>query len=155
MKRRKANILNSNGEQKVPIAPPVTISKPSFSFAQMMADVTKPKEADYTAKEDVSRPPESVEEKAKRLRKEERRKLRVSFKPDASLVSVRFFMHDPEEIGHEPQMTRDAGDINGEGRMFKQHKDKLDLEEDEDLPQDESIREWVEPTCKLLEIYFD
>ena len=115
-----------------------------------MADVTKPREAEPIAKDDINRPPETVEEKAKRLRKEERRKLRVSFKPEASLVSVRFFTHDPEEIGHEPQMTRDAGDINGEGRMFKQHKDKLDLEEDEELPQEESIREWLDLTCEIL-----
>ena len=114
-----------------------------------MADVTKPKEADFTAKDDTNRPPETAEEKAKRLCKEERRKLRVTFKPEASLVSIRYFAHDPEEIGHEPQMTRDAGDINGEGRMFKQHKDKLDLEEDEDLPQEETFREWFEPSCEI------
>ena len=114
-----------------------------------MADVTKPKEPENTVKEESNKLPETAEARARRLRKEERRKLRVTFKPDASLTSVRTFIHDPEEIGHEPQMTRDAGDINGEGRMFKQHKDKLDFDEDEDLPREEYFQEWCDPSGRF------
>jgi hypothetical protein len=66
------------------------------------------------------------------LRKESRRHLRVTFRPDASLVDVRYFHHDPEEeLGHEENFVRDAGDIGGEGRMFKQHRD-MEMDEDEE-----------------------
>lgn len=114
-----------------------------------MANLNKQKEAPPLKSED-NRPPETPEEKAKRLRKEERRKLRVSFKPDDSLVEVRTFVHDPEEeMGHDDSMMRDVGDSRGEGQMLKMHKD-LDLMDDEEdgIPPEQSFAPWKIPSCK-------
>ncbi|CAO2655724.1 Nn.00g045270.m01.CDS01 [Neocucurbitaria sp. VM-36] len=123
-----------------------TTSKPAFSFAQTMASLLKPKEQEAApAKSEKQLPPETPEEKTKRLRKESRRHLRVTFRPDTSLVSIRYFDHAPEEdMGHEENLVRDAGDIGGEGRMFKQHKE-LDIDEDEDDAEAEN-RPWREPS---------
>lgn len=123
-----------------------TTSKPSFSFAQTMASLLKPKEQEAApAKSEKQLPPETPEEKAKRLRKESRRHLRVTFRPDAFLVDIRYFDHAPEEdMGHEENLVRDAGDIGGEGRMFKQHKE-LDVDEDDDDLEVEQTP-WREPS---------
>lgn len=122
-------------------------AKPSLIFAETMANLSKPKEA-TPSKFEEARPPESQEEKRKRLRKEERRKLRVSFKPDHSLVSIREFVHDPEEeMGHEDSMVRDVGDSRGEGQMLKMHKDLDVMDEDEDgSPAEETLAAWVSPS---------
>ncbi|KAF2812124.1 uncharacterized protein BDZ99DRAFT_474354 [Mytilinidion resinicola] len=139
-----ANALN---QKKAATAPPMRSSAPAFSFAETMANLMKPKEPEVVAKPEEKRPPETPEEKARRLRKESRRHLRVAFRPDATLVSVRYFSHDPEEeVGHDASMVRDAGDVGGEGRMFKQHKDMDMDEEDDDLPREESFRDWIEPS---------
>ena len=116
-----------------------------------MANLTKPKEAPSTMKAEENLPPETEEEKKKRLRKEERRKLRVSFKPDDSLTEVRIFVHDPdEEMGHDDSMIRDVGDVGGEGRMLKMHKDLEGLDEDEDgTSTEEVLATWYTPSRKL------
>lgn len=139
---------SASTEKKPAPAAPMAPTKPAFSFAETMANLMKPKEPEPVAKPAEKRPPETPEERAKRLRKEERRKLRVTFRPDASLVSIRYFTHDPEEeLGHDASMVRDAGDVGGEGRMFKQHKDMMELDdEDDDLPREESYRNWLEPS---------
>ncbi|MCJ1397186.1 hypothetical protein MMC11_000378 [Xylographa trunciseda] len=122
--------------------------KPTFSFAETMANLTKPKEAPSTTKTEESLPLETEEEKKKRLRKEERRKLRVSFKPDDSLTEVRVFVHDPEEeMGHDDSMIRDVGDVGGEGRMLKMHKDLEGLDDDEDgTNAEEVLATWNTPS---------
>ncbi|EON68511.1 hypothetical protein W97_07769 [Coniosporium apollinis CBS 100218] len=123
-------------------------AKPAFSFAETMANLTKPKEPEVSAKSEEKRAPETAEEKAKRLRKEARSQLRVTFKPDASLVAIKYFTHDPEEeLGHDESMIRDVGDRGGEGRMFKQHKDMMDIDEDDDSPREESFYPWKEPSA--------
>lgn len=127
--------------------PAPSASKPAFSFADTMAMLTEPKKQVETApKPEKQLPPETEEEKAKRLRKESRRHLRVTWKPDATLVAIQYFKHHPDEDeGHEENLVRDAGDIGGEGRMFKQHRDMA--EDDEDDEDDEpSYREWTEPS---------
>jgi hypothetical protein len=126
-------------------AAPAT-SKPAFSFAQTMASLTKPKAPEAApAKSEKTPPNETPEEKAKRLRKESRRHLRVTFRPDASLVAIKYFSHDPEEeMGHDANFVRDAGDIGGEGHMFKQHKE-LDVDE-EDEDNEVEFRPWIEPS---------
>ena len=118
-----------------------------------MANLNKPKEA-TPSKSEETRPPESQEEKRKRLRKEERRKLRVSFKPDHSLVSIREFVHDPEEeMGHEDSMVRDVGDSKGEGQMLKMHKDLDVMDEDEDSPPaEETLTAWISPSRECSSI---
>lgn len=91
----------------------------------------KPKEAEEKKEED--RPLETEEERAKRLRKEARKKLRVSWKPDISLTEVRIFEHHPdEEIGRADSMRRDIDDVGGEGRIFKKQKEMGVLYDDEE-----------------------
>lgn len=137
-------------EKKAAAAAPGATSKSSFSFADTMANLLKPKEPEPSAKAEEQRPPETEEERSKRIRKEERRKLRVRFRPDISLCAIRYFTHDPEEeMGHDASMVRDAGDVHNEGHMFKQHKDMMDVDEDEDQPSEESFREWALPSCEL------
>ena len=108
--------------------------------------MTKPKEEPSTTKVE-SGPPESEEDKKKRIRKEERRKLRVSFKSDDTLTEIRLFVHDPEEdLGHDDSMIRDVGDVRGEGRMLKMHKE-LETDEDEESPDiDETLSPWFAPS---------
>lgn len=125
----------------------VPVQKPAFSFAETMASLNKPQETELSTKPEETRPDETPEERAKRLRKEERRKLRVSWKPDASLISIRIFQHDPEEeLGHDANMVRDVGDVSSEGRMFKQHKDAMDIDEDDDEPMEQNFGEWKMPS---------
>ncbi|KAF3044358.1 hypothetical protein E8E12_009424 [Didymella heteroderae] len=127
--------------------PASATAKPAaFSFASTMAALTKPKEPEAApTKTEKDVPNETPEQRAKRLRKEARRHLRVTFRPDASLVAIKYFSHDPEEeLGHDENFTRDAGDLGGEGHMFKQHKE---LEEDDDDEDDETeYRPWTEPS---------
>ena len=113
-----------------------------------MAGLAKQKE-EVPSKAEETRKPETSEEKRKRLRKEQRRMMRVSFKDDEELVSIRTFVHDPEEeIGHEDSQVRDVGDSKGEGQMLKMHKD-LELDDDEEYePPDEISPPWIAPQRK-------
>ncbi|KAL5116404.1 hypothetical protein ACEQ8H_005752 [Pleosporales sp. CAS-2024a] len=131
-------------KDKKPAAP---ASKPAFSFAQTMASLLKPKEPETApVKSEKQLPPETPEEKVKRLRKESRRHLRVTFKPDTALVQIKYFSHDPdEELGHDENFVRHAGDIGGEGAMFKQHKE-LDVDEDEEDEPELENKAWREPS---------
>ncbi|KAF5853220.1 hypothetical protein GGP41_001759 [Bipolaris sorokiniana] len=132
-------------EKKVVATP---AAKPAFSFAQTMASLQKPKEQETApTKSEKPLPVETEEEKAKRLRKESRRHLRVAWRPDTSLVEIKYFDHeaDDEEMDHkEHHLVRDAGDLGGEGRMFKQHKE-LDLDDD-DEDWDSEQRSWAPPS---------
>lgn len=130
---------------------PAPAPKPSFSFAETMANLSKPKEPE-PAKVVDDRPPETEEERTKRLRKEERRKLRVSWKADDSLIEVRLFTHDPEEeIGHDDSMIRDVDDVGGEGRMLKMHRDLDDMDEDEDgNAGEETLNTYEVPTGEYI-----
>ncbi len=114
-----------------------------------MANLNKQAEA-APVKSEETRKPETPEEKQKRLRKEQRRKLRVSFKDD-DLVQIREFVHDPdEELGHEDSQVRDVGDSRGEGQMLKMHRDLDLMDEDEDYePPDEVLPDWFTPKGKL------
>ena len=132
----------------------VTAGPKPFSFADTLANLNKTKESGLVESEE-DRAPETLEERKKRLRKEDRRKLRVSFKPDDSLVQVRVFEHHPdEEIGHDDSMVRDANDIKGEGQMLKMHHEKDVMDEDEDAgaivvpAAEEVLRAWTLPRRK-------
>ena len=111
-----------------------------------MADLNKQKEPE-PAQPVEERPPETEEEREKRLRKESRRKLRVSWKPDHSLTEVRLLTHDPEEeLGPGDRPQREAGDVKGEGRILKLHKDVDELgEEDEGGIREVNILEYRIP----------
>ncbi len=131
---------------------PAPAPKPAFSFAATMADLAKQKEAP-PVKSEEHRKPETPDEKKKRLRKEQRRKLRVSFKADDELVQMREFVHDPEEeLGHEDSQVRDVGDSRGEGQMLKMHKDLEVMDDEDEYEPPEEIEEilvpWVIPHRK-------
>jgi hypothetical protein len=119
---------------------PAPASTTSFSLG-MLDDILKYNEPQTKSKTEEVKREETEEEKVKRLRKETRRKLRVSWKSDAELVAVRFFSHEPEEdTGHDASLVRDVTNLGNEGRMFKQlqHKDNLDMDA-EDEEKEESF----------------
>jgi len=144
-----STLKNLDEKPKKPITAAAAPAKPAFSFADTMANLGKPKEEKKPApKLDQESVSETEEQKKKRLRKESRRHLRVSFKPDSMLEEVRIFTHDPdEELGHDASMTRDVSDVGGEGRMFKQHKDNPDVDEEDDGPGEEEVRPYTEPSA--------
>ncbi|PQK13968.1 hypothetical protein BB8028_0004g08990 [Beauveria bassiana] len=97
--------------------------------AEAAAAATATKEAEV---EDDSEPPAA---KARRLRKLERRKLRVTWKPDHDLVQVRIFQKDDnEDEGRAMNMIRDAADDKSEGMMLKQRVGMDEDEDDDDVP---------------------
>jgi hypothetical protein len=88
--------------------------------------------------------PETEEERAKRLRKEARRKLRVSWKPEKELVQVKIFeKEDEEDEGRDGNMIRDAADDKSEGMVLKQRADVEEEEDDDDVP----YQPWEAPTA--------
>ena len=93
------------------------------------------------------------------MRKEARRSLRVSFKPEDSLVEVRLFEHDPEEeLGHDASQMRDVNDVGSEGKMFKlrqQHHEMMDIDDDEDELEEGSLEQSYKPWKQLRHINFD
>ncbi|KAE8135928.1 hypothetical protein BDV38DRAFT_120290 [Aspergillus pseudotamarii] len=124
-------------------APP----RPTFSFGDIMADLNKQKESPPSEPAE-NKPPETEEERKMRLRKEARRKLRVTWKPDESLTEVRLFTHDPdEELGPGDHAQREAGDVKGEGSVLKLHRDLDEYDEEEDGGvREESLRDYYEPS---------
>ncbi|KAI9716489.1 MAG: hypothetical protein M1828_007649 [Chrysothrix sp. TS-e1954] len=117
-------------------AAPAAQPKSSFSFMETLATLHGPKEAEPIVKaEKIVLPEETDEQRVRRLRKEKRRQLKVRFKPDDALVELHVFSHDPdEELGHDASQTRDVGDVDSEGRMFKlrQAGDMMEIDEDEE-----------------------
>jgi hypothetical protein len=110
--------------------PSVSTNKSSSFLSGIFAGAEK-KDDTTTKKEDIN-PDETPEQRAKRLRKESRRKLRVSWKPDSELTDIRLFTHDPdEEINQGDSAHRDAGDTGKEGEMLKRHKE-MDVDDDDD-----------------------
>ncbi|KAF2170252.1 hypothetical protein M409DRAFT_64579 [Zasmidium cellare ATCC 36951] len=122
--------------------------KPAFSFAETMANLAKPKEEKPAAKPQKEVPPETPEEREKRLRKEKRRKLHVTFKPGDELVQIRYFTHDPqEEIGHDSSQMRDMADVGGEGRVLKQHAHMMEIDDEDDVLEEvEDLKEFTTPS---------
>ncbi|KAF2485294.1 hypothetical protein BDY17DRAFT_100362 [Neohortaea acidophila] len=116
---------------------PSAAPAPSFSFAETMANLSKPKEEKPAPKVERQVPDETPEEKRKRLRKESRRHLHVTFKTGEDLVQIREFHHDPdEELGHDANQVRDVSDVGGEGRMFKQQHSMMDIDEEDEAADD-------------------
>ena len=141
-----SNVVPKAGQQSIAASKPsdLTVSvssaapKSTFSFAETMANLSKPKEEKIVPKQSKEVLNETAEGKAKRLRKEARRSLRVQFKSGDDLVQVRIFHHDvDEEEGHDASQRRDVGDVGGEGRMFKQQHQMMDIDEDEDAAEEE------------------
>ncbi|KXH41747.1 hypothetical protein CSIM01_07001 [Colletotrichum simmondsii] len=117
------------------------------SIASLLDSITAPKpdgpstQAKDSSKKDIS---ETPEQKAKRLRKEARRHLRVSFKPPEELVEIRIFTKEVAE--GEDNMTKDAADDRSEGMMLKQRNYNEDDDEEDELPE----KPWTMPTLADL-----
>ncbi|OJJ44419.1 hypothetical protein ASPZODRAFT_18609 [Penicilliopsis zonata CBS 506.65] len=136
---------SSTTEKKETVSAPS--AKPAFSLGDIMADLNKAK-GPAASKPAEEAPPETEEERKKRLRKESRRKLRVTWKPDSSLTEVRLFTHDPEEELAPKDGSR-GGDVKGEGRILKLHRDMDELEEEEGVVREEELLPYHE--ISLLE----
>jgi len=121
---------------------------PSVSkLGMILQEIAKPKAPEAAPTPDSSsETPETPEEKAKRLRKESRRKLRVSWKEGDELTQVRIFEKGvAEDEGREMHLLRDARDDRSEGMALKQSLKKavtFDDDDEDDIP----YRPWVEPT---------
>lgn len=114
----------------------------------LLEEISKPKPAGRVTPERESRvlKDETPEEKARRLKKEKRRHLRVSWKEGDDLTEVRIFHKDvAEDEGRASNMIRDARDDRSEGMVLRQGlKGGAQLDEDED--EDElPYRPWFEP----------
>ncbi|KAL4796281.1 hypothetical protein BDV19DRAFT_84542 [Aspergillus venezuelensis] len=121
-------------------------TRPAFSFGDIMADLNKQKEPSPKETQE-SKTPETEEERAKRLRKEARRKLRVTWKPDNALTDIRYFTHDPDEELGPSDRSRQGGDVKGEGSILKLHKNLDELEEDDDgNMKEEELFEYYAPS---------
>ncbi|OAQ83485.1 C-x8-C-x5-C-x3-H type zinc finger protein [Purpureocillium lilacinum] len=103
----------------------------------------KPEPQAPVVKEDRAATPETSEQRAKRLRKEARRKLRVSWKPESELVQIKVFEKDDEEDeGRDVNQLRDAADDRSEGMVLKRRVNVNVDDEDDDLP----YQPWEEPS---------
>jgi hypothetical protein len=115
-----------------------------------MADLNKQKDPSPRESSE-NQTPETEEERTKRLRKEARRKLRVTWKPDESLTEVRLFTHDPDEELGPGDRSRQGGDVKGEGSILKLHKNIDELEEDDEAGvKEEQFAEYYVPSGKTL-----
>ncbi|KAJ6779781.1 hypothetical protein PWT90_04959 [Aphanocladium album] len=113
-----------------------SINAPKAEAAAAAAVASATKEAEM---EDDSETPEA---KAKRLRKLERRKLRVTWRPEHELVQVKIFQKDDnEDDGRAMNMIRDAADDKSEGMMLKQRVGMDEDEDDDDVP----YQPWLGP----------
>ncbi|OAL26271.1 hypothetical protein AYO20_10148 [Fonsecaea nubica] len=124
---------------------PVAKAATASSFLGLLADMEKKPEKEARKEDGI--PNETEEQKAKRLRKEARRKLRVTWKADAELVETRLFTHDPdEELDQGDRLKRDAGDTGREGEALKLHKNLEDLEDEEDEDSFEEFEPYTPPS---------
>ncbi|KAI1335388.1 hypothetical protein F5Y15DRAFT_248520 [Xylariaceae sp. FL0016] len=123
------------------------------TISGLLAEIAKPVEKPKPREEPV-RAPETPEEKARRLRKEARRTLRVAWKPDNELVEYRIFEHDSaEDEGRASNMVRDARDNRSEGQMLKMKRDEREESESDEeegverdgKPKVVELRAWTAP----------
>jgi hypothetical protein len=130
-------------KKAAPKAEPSRVSK----LGALLDEIEKPKAPPpVPTPESSTEAPETPEQKAKRLRKESRRKLRVTWKEGDELTQVRIFEKDvAEDEGREKNMLRDARDDRSEGMALKQSLQKageLEDDEEDDLP----YRPWDGPS---------
>ncbi|KAF4455718.1 hypothetical protein F53441_2013 [Fusarium austroafricanum] len=159
----EAKAATSDDKTKMDSKPPRTETKPpaprngvttastsasasSLSgIASLLDSINAPKAESPVAPKESNGPEtssETPEEKAKRLRKEARRKLRVSWKPESELAQVKIFQkEEAEDEGRESNMTRDAADDRSEGMVLKQRADVEEDEDDDDVP----YQPWMGP----------
>ncbi|KAI0896570.1 hypothetical protein F4806DRAFT_495873 [Annulohypoxylon nitens] len=122
----------------------------SSAIGNILDEITRSKEQPKP-RDEPERAPETPEETARRIRKESRRHLRVSWKPDHELTDIRILEHDTsEDRGRDDSMLRDARDNRSEGRMFKQRqqsKDRDTQNRDDDFEENQEValRTWYKP----------
>lgn len=125
-----------------------TSSSALSGIASLLNSINAPKpkaEASVAPAKETKQPeiPETPEERAKWERKEARRKLRVTWKPENELVQVKIFQkEESEDEGRDISMTRDAADDRSEGMVLKQRANVEDEDDDDDIP----YQPWVAPT---------
>ncbi|KAM5352650.1 hypothetical protein ACJ41O_005372 [Fusarium nematophilum] len=149
--KSKSDSKTSRSEPKPPAARNGSASTSSTSsalsgIASLLDSINAPKPESPVAPKESNGPEtsETPEEKAKRLRKEARRKLRVSWKPEGELVQVKIFQkEEAEDEGREVNMIRDAGDDRSEGMVLKQRANVDDEDDDDDLP----YQPWLGPVA--------
>ena len=122
-----------------PVSTPTNAeAKPTSSLKGFLSALEKKEEVKPKKVEQVHN--ETAEQREKRLHKESRRKLRVSWKADSELVETKYFTHDPdEEIGHTDSSMKDVGDTTKEGEMLKLHKEQLDDDEESDDSEEPDV----------------
>lgn len=138
----------SDAKPPAPKMGPAPTSSALSGIASLLDSINAPPTAAAPAVVKDGKEPdinETPEEKAKRLRKEARRSLRVTWKPESELVEVRVFEKvDGEDAGRDVNMIRDAADDRAEGMILKQgHGQVEDEEDDDDIP----YQPWTEPTA--------
>ncbi|ROW00755.1 hypothetical protein VMCG_06501 [Cytospora schulzeri] len=114
----------------------------------LLEEISKPKPAGRVTpeKESKVKKDETPEEKARRLRKEKRRHLRVSWKDGDDLTEVRVFHKDiAEDEGRASNMIRDARDDRSEGMVLRQGLKGGAQIDDEDEEDELPYRPWFEP----------
>lgn len=117
-------------------------------IGSLLDEISKPKAAGRTTpeKESKVKKDETPEERARRLRKEKRRHLRVTWKEDDALTEVRVFHRESlEDEGRASNMIRDARDDKSEGMALKQGLQGGAQLEDEDEDDELPYRPWFEP----------
>ncbi|KAI1466207.1 uncharacterized protein F4812DRAFT_452078 [Daldinia caldariorum] len=122
----------------------------SSTIGGLLAEINseeKPKQA-----KEPERAPETPEETERRLRKEARRKLHVTWKPDDELTEIRFLEHDTaEDKGRDDSMLRDARDNRSEGQALRAsiQREKQGVAEEDDetreKAKDLTLKNWYEP----------
>ena len=121
-------------------SPPASVSvlaasAKTSSFLSSLLSVEKKEEVKVNEEEQIFG--ETPEQKSKRLHKESRRKLRVSWKNDSDLEEIRYFTHDPdEEIKQGDSAKKFFGDTGKEGEMLKRHKGMEDIEDEDEEGDD-------------------
>jgi hypothetical protein len=140
----KVTVVRDSPPRNAGVAP-VAKTATASSFLGLLADMEKKPEKEVKKSSDVS--DETEDQRARRLKKEARRKLRVTWKADAELVQTRLFTHDPdEEISQGDIAMRDAGDTGREGEMLKLHHGVGDLEDEEDEDSFEETEPYTPPS---------
>ncbi|ODA80745.1 hypothetical protein RJ55_03704 [Drechmeria coniospora] len=134
-------------------APPKPAASSSSSVVSSISSLLesinakKPEIAAVTTKDsNRSETPETAEQRTKRLHKEARRRLRVSWKPESELVQIRIFEKDDEEDeGRASNMILDAADDRSEGMVLKRRAD-VGVEDEDDDP----YQPWESPVATDL-----
>lgn len=148
----KADTGKSTATVKLETKPPAPkmgaapTSSALSGIASLLDSINAPRPVSPPTAKEAKEPDlkETPEEKARRLRKESRRSLRVTWKPDSELVQIKVFEKvDGEDSGRDVNMIRDAADDRAEGMMLKQGMSADEEEDDDDVP----YQPWTEPTA--------